>query len=227
MALTHDTLAQSAAELASATTQTIVYTPLATIIGVVCMIVQAGVGDQVSGVTYDGVAMRRVGLVSGTAGLVYFYALESGLPAGTAARNCVVTSTGVAPKWSLVAGVTSNVSTSVRAFVQQSRTSASQANPVLDWVGSVGAGSSFPAFGGQAYYAAHSGGANVPTVFNGTNMATHDFGTTTSVFNRNAAGNNDAVSCGYTATAATVADGLLMLEEAVPPDLLFGSTVTV
>lgn len=224
MALAHDTIAQSPAELASATTQTITYTPLATCFGIIVLITQVGTADEVSGVTYGGVAMTRIGFSTGNGGAAYFYHLGSGIPAG--AQSCIVTSTGTAPKWTVVHGAAGGISSRTRAFMRATRTSASLANPVIDYSGPSNTGLAWPAFGGIAYYAAFSAGVTVPTVFQGTNSATHAFAANAGVYNRNLAGNNDAVTCGFTKAAAAVADGLMMVEEEYIPDFAIADRVT-
>jgi hypothetical protein len=71
----------------------------------------------------------------------------------------------------------------------------------------------------MGFYVAHSGADAVPTVFNGTNQFTHDFGIATAIWNRNAVGNNDNITCGYNQTADDVTDGLWLVEEEYIPQI--------
>lgn len=121
MAVVFDAKAPSHTEAtagwATASAATWTHTPVGTPRGVLLAIVQGGgTGDQVSTVTYGGVAMTRVRSdINATAelGRTYLYFLGSGIPTG--AQTVSVTSTGTTPKYAVSHTFTANADTFVVA----------------------------------------------------------------------------------------------------------------
>jgi len=90
----------SAALINTATTTTWTHTPVGTPKGVVVLIPQGTATDNVTAVTYGGVALNRVRFAargSAEACAVYIYFLGAGIPTG--AQTVAVTTAGTPPCW--------------------------------------------------------------------------------------------------------------------------------
>jgi hypothetical protein len=109
-----DATSGTAALVNTATTATWTHTPVGTPRGVVVLIPQGVQTDQVSGVTYGGVAMTRVRLdarATAETCASYVYFLGKDIPTG--AQTVAVTSTGTNPKWPQVITITASGDTEI------------------------------------------------------------------------------------------------------------------
>jgi hypothetical protein len=225
MAVTHDAATQGAA-FAAVTTQNTVHTPVGVPTGVVVGIVQAGSADQVSGVTYGGLAMTRVRSDARTvteAGRVYWYALTGLVPAGQ--QTVTITVTGSSVKRSVIFTATSARPLEVAA--DNGADVGIAANPSLSLATPAGVEAA-------CYYAVFSGlAAPVTTVQAGSTHAFgHDFGSASAMWARKVATGNTTL--GYTANSDDILHAGVALREmpvtpfkgfAVLPVRGFGSQV--
>lgn len=122
---------------------TLAHTPVGTPRGVVVFVASgAGATDEVTGVTYGGVAMTRVAIATDTAvelGITYAYFLGSGIPTGT--QNAVVTFDASAPNGIKVTAVytfTGNNDLEVADFDVVQEDTASPVQVTLDPAGQSG-----------------------------------------------------------------------------------------
>lgn len=133
MAIAHD--AQTVATAYTSTgTQTTSHAAGASASAAVVLIDQnASTGDQVSGVTYDGVAMTRVASQTEAteAGRVYVYWI-TGIPGGT--KNVAMTTTGSADKQLVVATMTVGAGKTASVAGTGTGTSAGSSNPAWNTV---------------------------------------------------------------------------------------------
>lgn len=112
MTVVHDASSNPAALIVSATTTNWTHNPTGNPRGVIVLIPQGTAVDNVSAVTYGGVALIRIRRATRSAaepGDVYTYFLGKGIPAGS--QTVAVTTTGTAPCWPQCATVTAAADT--------------------------------------------------------------------------------------------------------------------
>lgn len=231
MAIAHDAASRShstdALSHTAASAFSWTHTPVGTPKGVVVTITQPlGSGDEVSGVTYGGVAMTRVISVARTATeqmRVYIYHLGSGILTG--ARTVQVTSTGTSAKqahaftMTAAAGMDTTVDASSGAdlgiIANPSRT-VTHTGSLTGWAG----------------YAAHGYGGAAPVTTGLQAGETYRFGhdpgaAVAMVYSRH--GGAAAASSTYGYTTLTSDDQLLaalVVKEVAPPVALSGTSTT-
>ena len=204
MAVAFDAVAIPAAALYTATFSW-THTPVGTPRGVAVVVVQEGSTDQVSGVTYGGLAMTRVRTDVRTAteaGRVYIYFLGSGLPAG--AQTVEVTLTGTAD----TNGVSLTVTAADNTAVDTSNgvDAGIIANPSLSITPTVAAMIFYGIFSGLA--------APVTTVETGsTHVAGKDYGTDSAMWARKSVAAGGGTTIGYTASSDDVCHSALAIKE--------------
>lgn len=203
MAIGFDATATTSAALYNATF-TWTHTPAGTPRGVAVIVVQEGSTDQVSGVTYGGVAMTRVRSNVRTAteaGRVYIYFLGSGLPAG--AQTVQVTLTGTLDTNAASLTVTAAANTLVD--VSEGLDAGIIANPSL---------SISPTVAAEIFYGIFSGlAAPVTTVQTGsTHVIGRDYGTDSAMWARKSV-SAGATTIGYTAASDDVCHSALAIKE--------------
>ena len=204
MAVAYDAVAIPAAELYEATFSW-THTPVGTPKGVAVIVVQENAPDQVSGVTYGGVAMTRVRAdINATAeiGRVYIYFLGSGIPAG--AQTVTVTLTDVEDCNAVSLTVTAAADTAVD--VHEGGDPGVIADPSL---------SISPTVDAVIFYGFYSGlAAPVTTVQAGsTHVAGKDLGQESAMWARKSV-SAGATTIGYTAAADDVCHSALAIKEA-------------
>lgn len=211
MTVAHDASSFSAA-WATATAQVTAHTPVGTPRGVAIRIVQSGSGaDEISDVTYGGVAMTRVRFTARTVtetGAVYLYFLGSNVPTGV--QDASVTSTGTTSKRYATVTVTADRDTVVDA--DNGADAGIIANPSLTLDYSDGRAS------WMGYYAIFSGlAAPVTTVAAGdSHQLGHDFGAASGMWSRKASSGSggNSTTMGYTAASDDVCHAGLIIAEA-------------
>ena len=179
MAVAYDAVAIPSLALYTATFSW-THTPVGTPKGVAVIVVQEGSTDQVSGVTYGGVALTRVRSDVRTAtepGRVYIYFLGSGVPTG--AQAVQVTLTGTADTNAVSLTVTSAADSAVD--VSAGADAGIIANPSL---------SISPTVQAEIFYGIFYGAsAPVTTVQTGsTHVAGKDYGVTSAMWARKSVG---------------------------------------
>jgi hypothetical protein len=204
MAVTHDAATQGAA-FAAVTTQNTVHTPVGVPTGVVVGIVQAGSADEVSGVTYGGLAMTRVRSDARTvteAGRVYWYALTGLVPAGQ--QTVAITTTGASAKRPAIFTVAA--ARPVEIAAHNGADAGIAANPSLSLATPAGVDVA-------CYYAIFSGlAAPVTTVQNNSTHAFgHDFGSSSAMWSRKVA--TGPTTAGYTAASDDILHAGVALRE--------------
>lgn len=208
MAVAHGVTTLDTASWATATARTLTFTPTGTPRGIIVRIVQTGAStDQVSGVTYGGVAMKRWAFYQNTGtepGAVYIYFLGVGIPAG--AQSCIVTSTGTSPKILTCANVTAAADTSIDAVAGVAYTGT---NPSLEIITTVL---------GILYYVQQSH-ADAP-VTTPQASTTHEggfgFGTQSAHFARKPRTITGYGTVGYTNATAAGVHATIMVREGAP-----------
>ena len=204
MAIAYDAVAIPSLEFYEATFSW-THTPVGTPRGVAVIVVQENAPDQVSGVTYGGVAMTRVRAdINATAeiGRVYIYFLGSGIPIG--AQTVVVTLTDVEDCNAVSLTVTAASDTSVD--VSAGGDPGVIANPSL---------SISPTVAAEIFYGIYSGlAAPVTTVETGsTHVAGKDLGQESAMWARKSVAAGGATTVGYTAAADDVCHSALAIKE--------------
>ena len=206
MAVAHDAVAIPANALYTATFSW-THTPVGTPRGAAVVVVQEGSTDQVSGVTYGGVAMTRVRSDVRTAtedGRVYLYFLGAGVPTG--AQTVTVTLTGAEDTNAVSFTVTSAAVDTV-VDVSAGLDAGIIANPSL---------AISPTVAAEIYYGIFSGlAAPVTTVETGsTHVAGKDYGTDSAMWARKSVAAGGATTIGYTAASDDVCHSALAIKEA-------------
>jgi hypothetical protein len=198
---------QATASFSTATTQSTNVTPTNPKGIVVAIAQNVGFGDEVSGVTYGGVAMQRVrfepALIANTEpGAIYLYFLGSGIPTGTQA--VAITSTGTSAKRSIIYAYTAAANTEVVG--QAGTQSIGATNPSL---------SISPTAAGEIAYALHSGlNAPVSTVQAGSShVGSFDFGNQSAMWARKTVAAAGATTVGYTASSAPYVHAAVAIAE--------------
>lgn len=205
MAITHDAAAIPANALYTATFSW-THTPVGTPRGAAVVVVQEGSTDQVSGVTYGGVAMTRVRSDVRTAteaGRTYLYFLGASVPTG--ARTVQVTLTGTADTNAVSYTVTS-AAVDTAVDVSAGADAGIIANPSL---------AISPTAAAVIYYGLFSGlAAPVTTVQTGsTHVAGKDYGTDSAMWARKSVAGAGATTIGYTAASDDVCHSALAIKE--------------
>jgi hypothetical protein len=198
VAVAHDAVSQSSTTF-TATSPSWTHTPTGTPRGVCVMVVQnqdTG-ADNVTGVTYGGVAMTRVRMATGTTGessRIYVYFLGSGIPTG--AQTVTATMNDANNKVAYCATVTAAANTQVDTSNDDAPGTAN-ANPslTLTFSGTLATWAAYEAvFTGLA--------APVTTVQAGSTHAFgNDFGNASAMFARKAGTGGTSTTMGYTAAA--------------------------
>lgn len=137
MAIAHDVTTVAAADYSSTGTQNTTHTAGASARAAVVLVHQnASTADQISDITYDGVAMTRLRFDTEAteAGGVYIYWLD-GITGGGGAVTVAMTTTGTAVKRLVVSTMTVAAGTKVSVGSQDSATSASGTNPTVTLTG--------------------------------------------------------------------------------------------
>lgn len=205
MTVAFDATSGTAALVNTATTATWTHTPVGTPRAVVVLIPQDTSPDQISGVTYGGVALTRVRSDVRTtteACRTYIYFLGSNIPAG--AQTVGVTSTGTAAKWPQVISWTAAVDTGVTS--QAGADAGIIANPSLTLTP--------PQACGAAYVNASGLNAPVSTPESGTTQAAaRDLGTTSGHTGYKTAGGTTTI--GWTSASDDVCHSAVAITELI------------
>ena len=206
MAVAFDAVAIPSAALYTATFSW-THTPVGTPKGVAVIIVQEKATDQVSGVTYGGVAMTRVRSDVRTvteAGRVYIYFLGSSIPTGAQTVQVTLTGTEDTNAVSLTVTATGDTAVDTSAGADLGVT----ADPSLSIVPTVQAEIFYGIFSGLA--------APVTTVQTGsTHVAGKDYGTDSAMWARKSA--SAGTTIGYTAASDDVCHSALAIKEYAAP----------
>lgn len=219
MAIAFDVATTATASSVAIETQNTTHNGSASTKAAVVMIVQDSPStDQVSGVTYGGVAMTRLdSQVDATeAGRVYVYWLQN---PPTGSRTVAMTTTGTTNKRLVVATMTASGTVAVAG--QATGTSASQANPSWNITG-LTAGTKL-----EAFEAIHSGldtMTNTPAA-GWTLIHSQDLGAAGRGFARQSvASSGTTLACGWTAATADDYRGISVAfyEQAVTQFAAFG-----
>jgi hypothetical protein len=209
MAIAHDATSGSAALINTATTTNWTHTPSGTPKGVVVVIPQGTAADQVSAVTYGGVALGRVRFAARSAAeacAVYTYFLGAAVPTG--AQTVAVTTTGTAPCWPQAATVTADTAETA-VDVENGLDAGIIANPSLTLVPTVEA---------TLYYVNASGlNAPVSTPEAGTTqLAARDLGTISGHVGTKESAAGGSTTVGWTSASDDVCHGGLAIKESAP-----------
>jgi len=216
MAIAFDAVGIPAAELQEATFEW-QHIPVGTPKGVAVIVVQENEGDQVSGVTYGGVALGRIRTdVNATAelGRTYVYFLGSGVLAGE--RTVVVTLTGAEDCNAVSLTVTAATDTEVDT--DAGGDFGANANPSLAIT---------PTTKAEIFYGIYSGlAAPVDTVELGsTHIAGKDFGSESGMWARKSVAGGGATTIGYTADADDVCHSALAIREVAAAAEAYGYVI--
>ena len=207
MAIAFDAVAIPANALYTATFSW-THTPVGTPRGAAVIVVQEKSTDQVSGVTYGGVAMTRVRYDARTAteaGCVYIYFLGASVPAG--AQTVTVTLTDANDTNAVSLTVTS-AAVDTAVDVSNGLDAGIIANPSLAISPTVEAVIFYGIFSGLA--------APVTTVETGsTHVAGKDYGTDSAMWARKSVAAGGATTIGYTAASDDVCHSALAIKELV------------
>jgi hypothetical protein len=194
----HDAETQTA-QMTTAAAHDTTHTPVGTPKGVVVIIAQAQLTtDEISGVTYGGVAMTRVlkqnraGSATET-GCIYIYFLGSAIPTG--AQTVRITSTGTLNKRAVISTVTSSGDTAVDASAGGSSNQGADPSLALPFSEALN--------DAMVYYALQTGlAAPVTTVqAGGTHQFGHDAGSESAMWARKAVEAGASTTMGYTAAS--------------------------
>jgi hypothetical protein len=209
VAIAHDATSGSAALIATATTTTWTHTPVGTPKGVVVLIPQGLSTDQVSGVTYGGVALTRIRFAARSAAeacAVYTYFLGQNIPTGP--QTVAVTTTGTNPMWPQAATLTAD-STITAVDVENGLDAGIIANPSL---------ALSPTAEATLYYVNASGlNAPVSTPESGTTqLAARDLGTISGHIGTKEVAGAGATTIGWTSASDDVCHAGLAVKESEP-----------
>lgn len=205
MTVAFDATSGSAALVNTATTATWTHTPVGTPAAVCVLIPQDGSADQVSGVTYGGVALTRVRRDARTtteACSSYIYFLGATIPTG--AQTVGVTSTGTAAKWPQV--ITWTAADDCAVTSQAGADAGIIANPSVTLTP--------PRQAGCAYVNASGLNAPVSTPESGTTQAAaRDLGTTSGHIGYKTTGGTTTI--GWTSSSDDVCHSAIAITEQV------------
>jgi hypothetical protein len=209
VAIAHDATSGSAALIATATTTTWTHTPVGTPKGVVVLIPQGLSTDQVSGVTYGGVALTRIRFAARSAAeacAVYTYFLGQNIPTGP--QTVAVTTTGTNPMWPQAATLTAD-SAITAVDVENGLDAGIIANPSL---------ALSPTAEATLYYVNASGlNAPVSTPESGTTqLAARDLGTISGHIGTKEVAGAGATTIGWTSASDDVCHAGLAVKESEP-----------
>lgn len=213
MTVSFDATFGSAALVNTATTATWTHTPVGTPKGVVVLIPQGTAPDEITVVTYGGVALARVRFVARSAAeacAVYYYFLGANIPTG--AQTVAVTSTGTAPKWPQSVTMTAaGVETAVN--VENGLDAGIIANPSLSLTPNT-----------QAFLCyVNASGLNTPVgtpQAGTTQLQIRDLGTISGHMGRKEVAGAGATTIGWTSAIDDVVHGGLAISESNSPGLV-------
>lgn len=216
MAISHVAATTSAAAYTSVGTQTTSHAGGTCRAAAVMIVQNASTADQVTGVTYAGAAMTRIGTLSEAteAGRVYMYWLDN---VATGTQNVAMTTNGTASKRLVVATMNSGAGTTIDLAGSGTGTSTSTANPTWNITGLTN--------GDQvmAYLCIHSGLQSMTTTpaANWTLINRFDLGSQGNGFARRTnvtTVSGTTLSAGWTAATADDYVGIAAaFKEVIPP----------